>query len=108
MKANETAALAAFNSPTGGFRDRDLYVFCFSMTDGKFTAHVNPALIGTDARQLKINGQPVGQMVFNAVKEGTISTVDYQFPKPGTTTPESKESFVTRVGGQGCGVGYYK
>jgi hypothetical protein len=34
--------------------------------------------------------------------------VDYNFPKPGTTESVPKESFVTRVGDQGCGVGYYK
>jgi hypothetical protein len=34
--------------------------------------------------------------------------VDYEFPKPGTTEPVAKESFVTRVGDLGCGVGYYK
>lgn len=108
LKANEAEALAKFNSPTGGFRDRDLYVFCFDMTSGKFTAHINPALLGTDARALKVNGQPVGAEVFAAAKEGTITTVDYDFPKPGTTQPVPKESFVTRVGNQGCGVGYYK
>jgi cytochrome c len=108
LKANEADALAKFNSPVGGFRDRDLYVFCFDMTTGKFNAHINPALMGTDARALKIGGQPVGQKVFDAVKEGQIATVDYDFPKPGTTTPVPKESFVTRVGNEGCGVGYYK
>jgi hypothetical protein len=108
LKSNEADALAKFNSPTGGFRDRDLYVFCFDMTTGKFTAHVNPALMGTDVRQLKVGGQQVGAQVFAAVKEGTISTVDYDFPKPGTTQPAPKESFVTRVSNEGCGVGYYK
>ena len=86
LKANEADALAKFNSPTGGFRDRDLYVFCFDMTTGKFNAHINPALMGTDVRDLKVNGQPVGEMVFAAAKEGTVTTVDYDFPKPGTTS----------------------
>ena len=108
LKSNEADALAKFNSPTGGFRDRDLYVFCFDMTTGKFNAHVNPALMGTDARALKVKDQPVGQMVFAAAKEGTVTTVDYAFPKPGTTQPVPKESYVTRVGNEGCGVGYYK
>jgi signal transduction histidine kinase len=108
LKSNEADALAKFNSPTAGFRDRDLYVFCFDMTTGKFNAHVNPALMGTDARALKVKDQPVGQMVFAAAKEGTITTVDYDFPKPGTTQPVPKESYVTRVGNEGCGVGYYK
>jgi hypothetical protein len=47
-------------------------------------------------------------MVFAAAKDGTISTADYDFPKPGTTQPVPKESYVTRVGNEGCGVGYYK
>jgi signal transduction histidine kinase len=64
--------------------------------------------MGTDTRALKVNGQPVGEMVFAAAKEGTITTVDYDFPKPGTTQPVPKESYVTRVGNEGCGVGYYK
>jgi hypothetical protein len=109
LKANEADALTKFNSPTGGFRDRDLYVFAFDMTTGKFLAHVNPALVGTDIHAQKVNGQPVGEMVFNAAKEGTFTTVDYNFPKPGTTEPPvPKESFVTRVGNVGLGVGYYK
>ena len=109
LKANEATALAAFNDKSNkDFHDRDLYVFCFSMPDGKFTAHVNPALMGTDVRALKVNGQPVGEMVYAAAKEGTVSTVDYDFPKPGTTEAVPKQSFVTVVGNQGCGVGYYK
>ena len=31
IKANEAAALAKFNKGEGGFKDRDLYVFCFDM-----------------------------------------------------------------------------
>ena len=109
LKANEADAIAKFNSPVGGFRDRDLYVFCFDMTTGKFNAHVNPAPMGTDVRALTpVNGQAFGQMVFAAAKEGEIATVDYDFPRPGTTEPVPKESFVTRVGNEGCGVGYYK
>jgi len=34
--------------------------------------------------------------------------VDYKFPKPGATAPSPKESYVTRIGNEGCGVGYYK
>jgi signal transduction histidine kinase len=108
LKAGEAAALAKFNDKAGGFRDRDLYVFCYNMTDGKFTAHPNPALMGTDVRALKVKDDPLGQRIFDSIKEGTVSTVDYNFPKPGTTDPVPKESFVIKVGNQGCGVGYYK
>ena len=109
LKSDEAGALAKFNSGEGGFRDRDLYVFCYDMATGNFTAHVNKALLGTDIRALKQkDGSPLGEKVYGATQAGTISTVSYQFPKPGTTDPVPKESYVTRVGNQGCGVGYYK
>ena len=64
LKAGEATALAKFNDKAGGFRDRDLYVFCYNMTDGKFTAHPNPALMGTDVRALKVKDDPLGQRIF--------------------------------------------
>ena len=109
LKSNEGAALAKFNKGEGGFKDRDLYVFCYDMASAKFTAHVNQSLLGTDVKALKEkDGSALGEKVFNATKPGTISTVSYNFPKPGTTEPVAKESYVTQVGNQGCGVGYYK
>ena len=109
LKSNEAAALAKFNDKENKqFRDRDLYVFCFNVSDGKFTAHPNPSIMGTDVRALKVKDDPLGQRLFDQVKEGAVTTVDYSFPKPGTTEPVPKESYITRVGGQGCGVGYYK
>ena len=112
LKANETSALAAFNDKGNkAFHDRDLYVFCNDMTTGKFNAHPNPALMGTDVRALKVKDDPLGQRIFDtltAAPAGTVATVDYNFPKPGTTDPVPKQSFVTKVGNEGCGVGYYK
>jgi cytochrome c len=111
LKAGEPAALAAFNDKGNKeFHDRDLYVFCYDMTDGKFTAHPNPALMGTDVRALKVKDDPLGQRIFDTIKAGgaNVSTVDYNFPKPGTTDPVPKQSYVTMVGKEGCGVGYYK
>jgi len=112
LKAGEAAALSQFNDKANkDFHDRDLYVFCYDMTDGKFTAHPNQALMGTDVRALKVKDDPLGQRIFDTLKsgaEGSVSTVDYTFPKPGTTEPVPKQSFVTRIGNQGCGVGYYK
>ncbi len=111
-KVGEAKALTEFNDKTNKqFHDRDLYVFCVNMADGKFTAHPNPALIGTDARAMKLKDDPFGQRVFDAIKNstpGSVVTVQYNYPRPGTTEPVPKESFVTRVGDQGCGVGYYK
>jgi signal transduction histidine kinase len=109
MKADPKAALAKFNKADGGFRDRDLYVFCYEMNTGKFTAHVNPSLLGTDIRALKQrDGAPLGERIFGATKSETVSAISYEFPKPGSNDPVPKESFVTQVSDQGCGVGYYK
>jgi Single Cache domain 2 len=110
FKAGEAAALAKFNDKDNKqFRDRDLYVFCFNTSDGNFTAHPNATLMGTDIRALKVKDDPLGQRIYDQVKEGTVTTVSYNFPKPGTTEPAvPKESYITRIGGQGCGVGYYK
>ncbi len=112
LKVGEAKALTEFNDKTNKqFHDRDLYVFCVNMADGKFTAHPNPALMGTDARAMKLKDDPFGQRVFDAIKNsapGSVVTVQYNYPRPGTTEPVPKESFVTRVGDQGCGVGYYK
>ena len=40
--------------------------------------------------------------------EGQVNEVSYAFPRPGSTAPAPKVSYVTRVGDQICGVGYYK
>jgi hypothetical protein len=99
-----------FNSGGGGFRDRDLYVFCFDAKTGIFDAHgAVKSLLGTDIRAVKErDGSPLGQKIFDLVKEGAVTTVSYNFPRPGGTDPVAKESYVTAVGNQACGVGYYK
>jgi signal transduction histidine kinase len=108
----KATALSEFNDKNNNkFHDRDLYVFCMNMSDGKITATANQALIGTDIRTLKAKDDPFGQRIYDAMKgtpEESVATVDYNFPKPGTTEYVPKQSFVTRVGDQGCGVGYYK
>jgi hypothetical protein len=45
---------------------------------------------------------------FKAAVDGKITSVSYMFPRPGETEPVAKVSYVTGVGDQGCGVGYYK
>jgi len=112
LKANASAAVQKFNKPDGEFRQGYLYVFCFNVETGIFTAHPDPGLLGTDIRLLwEMDGSPLGQRIFdaaNGTNDSTIVSVSYNFPRPGTTTPVPKESYVTRVGNQACGVGYYK
>jgi hypothetical protein len=112
LKSNESAALREMNDKNNKqFHDRDLYVFCITMADGNLTTTANPKLIGTDLRASKAGDDPFGQRVYDVMTStapGNIATIGYKFPKPGTTEYVPKESFVTRVGDQGCGVGYCK
>ncbi len=109
LKANKADAIKAFLTNPGPFRDRDLYVFCYNTSDGKFTAHPNEKLMGTDIRALKDpKGTPLGENIYKGAKEGAIGTTDYEFPKAAGGPPLPKQSFITVVGDQGCGVGYYK
>ena len=113
VKADKTKSLDMINKGEGGFLDRDLYVFCFNLSDGKaVAAGSNNArkLTGQDVRTQKdATGKMYGEQLYAAAKQGQINEVSYSFPKPGSdTTPVPKVSFVTGVGDLGCGVGYYK
>jgi signal transduction histidine kinase len=106
VKADQTAALAKFDDPTGGFKDRDLYVFCGDLKTGK---SLNGPLKGTDLKSAKDpTGKAFGQEMLDKAKDGVVTTVEYMFPKPGTTTPAAKEAFIEGIGTIYCGVGYYK
>jgi hypothetical protein len=112
LKSNEATTLSEFNDPTNKqFHERDLYVFCYDMFDGKITAYESPALLNVDIRSLALKDDPIGQRAYEAVQnapEGSIVTIDYKLPKPGTTEPVPKQTLETRIGNQGCGVTYYK
>jgi hypothetical protein len=115
VKADKTKALDMFNKGEGGFLDRDLYVFCSNVSDGKAVATGNPnrkQILGVDVRTLKDStGKPYGSELYAAYQkpEGEITEVSYMVPRPGADkTPVPKVSLATRVGDLGCGVGYYK
>src|SRR6202051_2335764 len=88
VKADKSKALDMFNKGEGGFLDRDLYVFCSNISDGKNLAIGNPnakQLLGVDARTLKDSaGKPYGAELFAAMQkpEGEITEVSYMFPRP--------------------------
>jgi len=112
LKSNEHTALSQFNDQNNKqFHDRDLYVFCFNMSDGKVTSYSAPFLIGADVRTLTLVNDQIGQRAYDtvrAVPEGKIAILQYKMPKPGTIEPGTKLSFETRIGNQGCGVTYYE
>ena len=109
VKAGKDKAIEMFISGEGGFKDRDLFPFCFNLSDGRFVA-ASPSSIGVDIRTRKdVTGKPYGEELFKAAHETEISEVSYMFPRPGPDkTPVQKVSFVTRAGDLGCAVGYFK
>src|SRR5690348_9751215 len=85
VKTDRSAALAMFNEGNGGFKDRDLYPFCFDLGSGKFIAAIKQ-LRGTDARVLKDpTGKAFGLDLYAAAQkpEGQVTEVSYMFPRPG-------------------------
>jgi Single Cache domain 2 len=108
VKADKANAIAMFNNGEGGFKDRDLYPFCFQLSDGIEVAGP-PSVRGKDVRTLKDpTGKAYGEDLYKAGQDEKISEVSYMFPKLGETTPVAKVSFVTKAGDLGCGVGIYK
>ena len=112
LKSDEPGALNKFNDPSDQqFHDRDLYIFCFDVSDGKITADSSNGLRGIDIRTLKLKDDPMGQRAYDiahTTPQESVRTMDYSFPKPGTTEPASKQFLETRVDNQGCGVAYYQ
>ena len=107
LKQNKEKALEMFNKGEGGFRDRDLYVFCANASDGVITAH--PDLKGEHLQDIVgKKGYPLGQEIMKTATEGKISEVSYWWPRPGSDKPLEKHTFDTKVAGQNCGVGFYK
>jgi len=107
LKENKEKALEMFNKGDGGFKDRDLYVFCANASDGVITAH--PYLKGEQLQDIVgKKGYPVGKEIMQSAAEGKINEVTYFWPRPGADKPLEKRTFYTKVVGQNCGVGYYK
>lgn len=113
MKINEAQTLAAINK--GEYKDRDLYPFCGG-PDGKYSAHgANASVVGQDLKGLMDKAtppKPLGQEIYAAGQPGKISEVSYTWVRPKDVDPEQKPvgkvSYITKVGDQVCGVGYYK
>jgi hypothetical protein len=56
VKSDKTKTLDLINKGEGGFLDRDLYPFCFELSDGKILAVASnnaKQFLGTDIRALK-------------------------------------------------------
>ena len=110
IKADKAKALHMFLRGEGGFKDRDLYPFCFNISDGKVLVTQAQRFIGMDVKTITDeSGKAFGEEMYKTAKqEGKITEVSYMLQRPGETEPVQKISYVTRVGDVACGVGYYK
>ena len=72
VKEDKAKALDMFNTGEGGFKDRDLYVWCANASDGILTAHP----YGYKGKQLKdikgYHGAPFGETIMQNATEGEI------------------------------------
>jgi hypothetical protein len=108
VKEDKAKALDMFNKGEGGFKDRDLYVFCANASDGIITAQP----YGDKGKQLKdiqgMHGGSLGETLMQNATEGTIKETTYWFPRHPTGELLEKTVFYTKAGDQICAVGYYK
>jgi len=110
VQADQAKALEAFNKgDEGGFKEKDIYVFCGG-ADGNFTAHgAKPALVGKSLKGLKDKaGKALGEEIYKNAQEGEAVEVTYMWPRPGEEKPSEKVVYAQKVGDQICAVGYYK
>ena len=92
MKEDKAKALDIFNKGEGGFKDRDLYVWCANASDGIVTAH--PVLKGKQLRDIKgKHGATFGETIMQDATEGTIKVTTDWWPRPGTDKPLEKHTF---------------
>jgi cytochrome c len=103
------AAFAAFAADDGGFKDKDLYVFCMDM-DGVMLSHaVKPELVGKNLLDFNKYGDELFKDMVKVAQDSGEGWVDYNWPYPGTDEVKAKTSYImTNDGGFFCGVGAYK
>jgi signal transduction histidine kinase len=102
-------AFAAFAAADGGYKVKDLYVFCMDM-DGVMLSHaVKPELVGKNLKDFNKYGDTLFANMIAVAKASGEGWVDYKWPYPGTEEIKTKASYVmTNKEGIFCGVGAYK
>ena len=106
MKSDKDGTIAKINA--GEIKDRDLYPYCGG-PDGMVSAHPSEKVRAMSLKDLKDKtGKAFGEEIYANAKDGEIAEVMYMWPRPGETEPVEKVAYITMVGDQICGVGYYK
>ena len=86
VKADKTKALDMFAKGEGGFLDRDLYPFCFNISDGKLHPLANPNVkqnVGQDVRRpAKITASTFHPKIASDRVAGTQERFSYSSGSP--------------------------
>jgi len=102
-------AFAAFADPTGGFQEKDLYVFCMD-NEGVMLSHAKkPDLVGKNLKDFNKYGDFLFQDMIAVSTGSGAGWVEYRWPYPGSEMIKEKTSYILRNNeGFFCGVGAYK
>ena len=83
VKADKAKAIASFLAGTDGFKDRDLYPFCFNISDG-VTQAAPPSVRGKDVRTLKdASGKAYGEDIYKAAARRQGQRSELHVPEAG-------------------------
>ncbi len=108
-QVGEDKAFTDFTRADGGFKDGELYVFCYDH-DGVNKAHgANPAFVGKNLLNLKDpDGKEVNAEIVKLAWSQGQGWIDFKWPNPLTKKIQQKSAFVIRTNDVVCGVGFYK
>jgi cytochrome c len=102
-------AVAEFNSASGQFVMKDLYVFINDMNGGSVAHGGNPKLVGRSMIELKdADGKYFIKEMGEVAKTKGKGWVDYKWLNPVTKALEAKSTYVEKVGDLVVGCGIYK
>jgi hypothetical protein len=104
VQADQVSAIQKFNAGADGFRDGNIYPFCFRLTDGVV---ITGQTAGSDIRTFPGSGQQIYDAALAPGDRVTEIAYLAKRPPPADATPVKKISVVRRIGEIGCGVGYY-
>ncbi len=109
VKANgKEKAFAEISSPTGQFKDRDLYIMVYDMKGINQAHGANPRLIGKNLLEIKdVDGVYIVKGLIAVAQKGS-GWFDYKWPNAATKTVEDKSTYVEKVDDVLIGVGIYK
>lgn len=103
-------AIADFERPDGGYRDRDLFVVVYNAQHIVVSSVGNPNFVGRDATLfVDTDGNAFGKAIIaTAQSPGGAGWVTYRMSSPLTHKVELKTSYVVKAGDYVVLVGAYK